>query len=62
MPASPGRRTVTGSRGQPVVNPAIPELRQQRAALAKILSQLDLDGSSANSGAALARERWRKPR
>ena len=34
-----------GSQGQPVVNGAVAELRQQQAALARLLSQLNLDAA-----------------
>lgn len=34
---------VEGSKGQPTLNPAIPELRQQQAALGRLLGQLDLE-------------------
>jgi len=54
--------TVSGSRGQSIVNPAIPELRQQRAALAKLLGSMDLDDSGQSAGTALANVRWRKSR
>jgi hypothetical protein len=35
-------RIVTGSMGQPVINPLISELRQHRATLASLLRQLNL--------------------
>lgn len=35
--------TVAGSRGQLVVNPAVPEMRQQQATFARLLAQLNLD-------------------
>jgi hypothetical protein len=47
-------RTVAGSRGQPIVNPAIPELRQQRAALAKLLAELELDTDATRARASAA--------
>jgi hypothetical protein len=47
-------RTVSGSRGQPIVNPAIPELRQQRAALAKLLAELELESDASRSRASSA--------
>lgn len=40
---------VTGSMGQMVVNPAVPELRQQRSALASLLRALDLPDVEASS-------------
>lgn len=56
-----------GSMGQEVINPLFTELRQQRAALAKLFSQLklpDVDGSAAgkdqssDAGRALVALRW----
>jgi hypothetical protein len=47
-------RTVSGSRGQPIVNPAIPELRLQRAALAKLLAELELEADTAKDRASKA--------
>lgn len=41
---------VKGSMGQKVVNPAIPELRQQRSALASLFRALDLPDVEASSG------------
>ena len=35
--------TVMGSRGQTVVHPAVPELRQQQTSFARLLAQLNLD-------------------
>ena len=35
--------TAVGSQGQPVVNPALRELRAQRAALGRLLAQLELE-------------------
>ena len=35
--------TAEGSKGQPVVNPALRELRAQRAALGRLLAQLELE-------------------
>jgi uncharacterized protein with von Willebrand factor type A (vWA) domain len=37
---------VEGSRGQQVINPAVPEVRQGRLALGKLLGQLDLPEST----------------
>jgi len=58
---------VSGSQGQPVLNGAVAELRQQQAALARLLGQLNL--SDAELGAAIsarsagsraaAQKRWR---
>ena len=58
---------LTGSQGQPVLNGAVPELRQQQAALARLVIQLNLDAPdvagavSAKSAAskAAAQKRWR---
>ena len=52
--------TAIGSRRQTVVNPAVAEVRQQRAALASLLGKLDIDppsASGAGSTAASARAR-----
>ena len=35
----------TGSQGQPVLNGAVQELRQQQASLARLLTQLNLDAA-----------------
>lgn len=57
---------VTGSQGQPVINPLISELRQHRATLAGLLRQLKLpdeaDTSEARStqARAAANARWSK--
>lgn len=58
---------LVGSQGQPVLNGAVAELRQQQAALARLIIQLNLDAAdvagaiSAKSGAsrAAAQKRWR---
>ena len=58
---------LVGSQGQPVLNGAVPELRQQQAALARLIIQLNLDATdvagavSAKSAAsrAAAQKRWR---
>lgn len=59
---------VAGSQGQPVLNAAVSELRQQQAAVTRLLTQLNLD--SAEVGAVLtakqaqaraaAQARWRE--
>jgi hypothetical protein len=52
---------VEGSRGQPVLNPAISEARQGRLALGKLLGQLDLPESSSDvvrSARHAAEARW----
>lgn len=55
---------VTGSQGQPVINPMVPELRQHRATMAQLLRQLKLpdDGASAEQRSNQARDaanaRW----
>jgi hypothetical protein len=41
-----------GSRGQEVVNPAMPELRLQRQLLATLLARLDMPEQDAGTGAA----------
>jgi phage terminase small subunit len=57
---------VTGSQGQPVINPLISELRQHRSTLASLLRQLKLpdpaDTAEARSTAArsAANARWSK--
>ena len=54
---------VEGSRGQPVLNPAVSEARQGRLALGKLLGQLDLPESTADvtrSARHAAEARWRK--
>lgn len=58
---------VEGSKGQPTLNPAIPELRQQQAALGRLLGQLDLadedeqvlDKARQLKAHAQAQARWR---
>jgi len=58
--------TVTGSAGQTRVHPAFGELRQQRAALARLLAQIqlpDVDGdviptAAQGKAAKAARSRW----
>lgn len=59
---------IEGSKGQPTLNPAIPELRQQQAALGRLLGQLDLDDEDADvlrkaqqlKAHAAAQARWRE--
>jgi uncharacterized protein with von Willebrand factor type A (vWA) domain len=54
---------VEGSRGQPVLNPAVSEARQGRLALGKLLGQLDLPESTADvvrNARHAADTRWRK--
>lgn len=59
---------VEGSKGQPTLNPAIPELRQQQAALGRLLGQLDLadedeqvlDKARQLKAHAAAQARWRE--
>lgn len=62
-------RMVEGSRGQPVLNPAITEVRQGRLALGRLLGQLALpDGEDVPRSAAgqrgqrAARSRWSRQR
>jgi hypothetical protein len=58
---------VVGSQGQPVLNGAVAELRQQQAALARLIIQLNLDApdvagavtARAAAGRAAAQKRWR---
>lgn len=57
--------TTEGSAGQTVLHPAVPELRQQRAALQRFLSALDFSadgGKQAVSAGArhAANARWKK--
>ena len=40
----------TGSQGQTIVHPVVPELRQQRALLASLLSRLDVPDASGVPG------------
>jgi hypothetical protein len=40
--ATGSKPLIRGSRGQDVLNPLVPELRQQRALLAQLLSRLDI--------------------
>ncbi|MBF6328744.1 hypothetical protein [Nocardia transvalensis] len=55
---------VTGSQGQPVINPLVPELRQHRTTLAALLRQLKLPDANDTSEArstqarAAANARW----
>lgn len=59
--------TVTGSRGQTVVHPAVAELRQQQIAFSRLVAQLNLDeaevGAILTARAASAKragqKRWR---
>ena len=59
--------TVTGSRGQVIVNPAVAEMRQQQTSFARLLGQLNLDAAevgamlSARQAAAkrAGQARWR---
>lgn len=56
-----------GSQGQPVLNGAVAELRQQQSALARLLTQLNLDSAELGqalsakqaSARAAAQKRWR---
>lgn len=58
---------IEGSKGQPTLNPAIAELRQQQAALGRLLGQLDLadedeqvlDKARKLKAHAQAQARWR---
>lgn len=58
---------VVGSQGQPVLNGAVAELRQQQAGLARLIIQLNLDApdvagavtAKAAAGRAAAQKRWR---
>ncbi len=58
--------TVTGSRGQTIVHPALVEARQQKLVLLRLLNSLDLIGDSAAPaspsarGRAAAQARWRR--
>jgi hypothetical protein len=58
-----------GSQGQKVLNGAVAELRQQQAAYARLVTQLNLEGAAtgeamrsprAASAAATAKRRWQK--
>jgi hypothetical protein len=58
-----------GSQGQRVLNAAVAELRQQQAAYARLVTQLNLEGAAtgeamrsprAASAAATAKRRWQK--
>jgi hypothetical protein len=53
---------VTGSQGQPVINPLISELRMHRATLASLLKQLALpdEGSNAAPGSGFRSVKARK--
>jgi hypothetical protein len=59
---------LVGSQGQPVVNGAVAELRQQQAALARLIVQLNLDAADvagaitakSAAGRAAAQKRWRE--
>ncbi len=57
-----GHMMVAGSQGQPVANPLLPELRQQRAALARMLTQLGISDEPESAGTRAARKaaraRW----
>lgn len=57
----------TGSQGQPVINPLVPELRQHRATLATLMRQLKLPedgdeekaaGERSSAARAAANARW----
>jgi hypothetical protein len=61
--------TATGSRGQPVLNPALAEVRQGRLALSKLLASLalpDLDGKPRSEASRRAQRaagaRWKENR
>jgi hypothetical protein len=45
--------TTEGSRGQPVVNPALSEMRQARAELRRLLEMLSLPDDAQDSGKAI---------
>jgi hypothetical protein len=59
-----------GSQGQPVVHPAVAELRQQRATMARLLGQLGIPNEDGAGGTVesmetvrarrAAQERWRQ--
>lgn len=49
----------TGSQGQPVIAPIIPELRQHRAAFANFVKQLKLPDEDGNRGSDDASEKAR---
>lgn len=57
-----------GSQGQPVLHPAVSELRQQQAAVARLLTQLNLDAAEVGQvltakqaqAKAAAQARWRE--
>ncbi|WP_017793446.1 hypothetical protein [Leucobacter salsicius] len=57
-----------GSQGQPVLNAAVGELRQQQASVARLLSQLNLDAAEVGQvlsakqaqARAAAQARWRE--
>lgn len=50
-----GGTMVDGSTGQPVLNPAIPEARQARAAIARLLGSLDLSDPDEKPNTAASR-------
>lgn len=62
--------TVAGSRGQPVVNPAVAEMRQQQVVFSRLIGQLNLDeaemGALLTARAAAAKragqQKWRAMR
>ena len=49
---------LTGASGQPVLNAALSEARQARAAIARIIRQLNIDGSSTDRARSAANARW----
>jgi hypothetical protein len=60
-----GSLMVTGSQGQPVVNPIVAEIRQHRGVLSRLLSSLKLtdspsEGERSASARATAEARWKR--
>jgi hypothetical protein len=57
-----GTFSVPGSKGQQVCNPLLPELRQQRLALSRMLNQLGMSDQPESEGTrqarSAARARW----
>lgn len=41
---------IVGSQGQPVINPAVAELRQQQAGFARLMTSLNLGSAEAGAG------------
>jgi hypothetical protein len=52
--------TIVGSKGQPAINPLVPELRQQRLALTRLLQALGTSDTETTSQrqSRTARKRW----